>query len=200
MPISKIQSTVGHLVPGVHVHALAGADAFARMDMMMDVKAGTVELRWVNPEVAERRHWRILKTETVMGVPVVHVDLAGVRQRLVLDSGCEHGYLLDLPDGGISAPDLEDVHPLTGAFRTESREYEAHLHAECAPDQRGASIPAGSLRFGRLSGMLAMSVRMIGLDGVIGRSLLNQFRFRFTDGLGMISVDLNEELERGFKP
>ena len=113
-----------------------------------------------------------------MGVPVVTVTLDGNPVRMVLDTGCEHGFVVSFPKGGAPSPDLEDHHPMTGAFRSECREYAGALLAA-----EGSPLDLGPVRMGRIPPLLGATLGLLGLGGVIGFSVLKRYPVLFRNGM-----------------
>ena len=108
-----------------------------------------------------------LKSRSVMGLPVVEMEVAGQRVRAILDTGChEDGYFLGLPKDLRVGEIIRDANPIIGEFETTSRYAAATILAK-----DGSKIDLGECKFGDAPPVVAMALRAAGVGGVVGSAV-----------------------------
>ena len=155
------QGVLSRLTGGLRIDALVGMDLIAEHGLRYDLL--NRQLGWGLSEKAVDSA-TLLKSELVMGLPVIEMELAGRKMRAILDTGCHtDGYLLDLPQTLPDAGTICDESPMFGSFESVARYAEASVFAES-----GSKINLGRSRFGEAPPMLEFTLRAIGVDGVVG--------------------------------
>jgi hypothetical protein len=146
---------------GSHIDVVLGSDVLGRYAVAIDPEAGRV----VFDDDAARPHARSARLETVAGLPVVEVGLAGGRRRVLFHTGATLSCLRDAdtrahPCVGVA----RDSYPGLGEFATELRQ---------VPFVFGDQ-PA-SLECGQLPAPLERALRATDIDGIVGTNLLRTF-------------------------
>ena len=153
---------------GTRIDVLLGADLLARFAVAIDAETGRV----VFGEDRGPHCGRVVPLETIGGIPVVEVGLAGRALRTLFHTGatvsCLHGAdMRPYPFVGIA----RDFYPGQGEFATELR---------CVPLTFGDQ--AVGLTCGMLPPILDRSLLLAGLHGIVGTNLLQSFKVGWAPG------------------
>lgn len=162
---------------GVHIDGLLGSDVLGRYAVAIDPEAARVTF---DGKRAARSRARVAPLSVVAGLPVIDVGLGGRRMRVLLHTGATLSCLRDVdtkdyPCVGV----VRDCYPGLGEFTTELRRVplsfgDQPVHLECG------LIPAE----------LERALRAVGVSGVVGTNLLQDFALawgpHFSD-LGMVA-------------
>lgn len=164
---------------------LVGVDRLAALDLLVDAPNGFVALRPRHDGadaptddgtqlVSERRH----------ALPCVRLRFGDRTLHAVLDTGAALGYFVGDPPRQVEpGPEAVDHNPLVGRFTAPT--FAGALSVSSAD---GEALPLGTQRLGRIGGLLEASLRMAGVDAVIGGALFASRAVRFTDALGRVDV------------
>jgi hypothetical protein len=157
----RARSTLARLTGGLMIDALIGMDLITEQGLSYDLL--NRQLGWGIPQNT-LDSMIALRSELVMGLPVVHLELAGQPRRAILDTGCHFdGYFIDLPKNLPDAGVIQDENPIIGTIESAARYAEAALLAK-----NGTKINLGQGRFGEALPALEFALTSIGVDGVVG--------------------------------
>jgi ubiquinone/menaquinone biosynthesis C-methylase UbiE len=172
------------IAPGIDPDALVGVDHLAGRTVLIDTRNRLIALGGPSSTPTPGGHQ--LHTQRMFGLPVVHVRLEGAQstRRVALDSGAHLGYLLQIPGNFDPAGRRQDAHPLVGPFEVEVARGLMSLQSANGE----ADVPLGPVEVGTLPPMLAMNIRMAGLDGVLGNAVFDRAPVRFYSGLERIEL------------
>jgi len=144
---------------------LLGADILIKFDFVLDAPQGTVELsRQELEHVGET-----VPLEEFMSIPIVSTRIGYENHPMFFDTGAQlsyfqHDSLEEYPPGGV----VTDFYPGVGQFQTETYELNMLL---------------GSTEFvvrtGTLPELLATSLMMAGVDGIVGNQILADRRIGY---------------------
>jgi hypothetical protein len=163
----RSQGVLLRLTGGLRIDALVGMDLIAEHGLRYDLL--NRQLGWGLSEEAVDSA-TLLKSELVMGLPVIEMEVAGLKMRAILDTGCHTGgYLLDLPQTLPDAGTICDESPMFGFFESVAWYAEASVFAE-----GGSRIKLGRERFGEAPPVLEFAMRAAGVNGVVGPVALMQ--------------------------
>lgn len=148
-------------VIGIHIDVVLGSDVLGHFAVAIDPEACQV----VFDDDAAQPHARGAPLETVAGMPVVEVRVAGGRRRVLFHTGAVLSCLRDVdtrdhPCVGVA----RDSYPGLGEFATELRQ---------VPFVFG-DLPV-SLECGQLPPPLERALRTTDIDGIVGTNLLRTF-------------------------
>lgn len=148
-------------VIGINIDVVLGSDVLGRYAVAIDPEARQV----VFDDDAARPHARGAPLETVAGMPVVGVGLAGGRRRLLFHTGAVLSCLRDVdtrdhPCVGVA----RDSYPGLGEFATELRQVPLVFGDQPV-----------SLECGQLPAPLERALRTTAIDGIVGTNLLRTF-------------------------
>jgi len=159
--------TVNHLT-GKALDGLIGMDVISQTGLLYDRPGG--RLAWGEAAVADTDSIE-LESTTAQGLPVVTMEIAGRRMRVIADTGChEDGYLLDLPSNLPEAGRIRDANPIIGEFEAQARVAPAKIVAA-----DGSTINLGEGRFGEAPPLVALTLRAVGVEGVVGAVVIQRF-------------------------
>lgn len=155
------QGVLSRLTDGLRIDALVGMDLIAEHGLRYDLL--NRQLGWgLSENVLDSA--TLLKSELVMDLPVIEMEVAGRKMRAILDTVCHtDGYFQDLPQNLPSAGCIQDESPIIGPFECPAR------YAEASLLEAGLStIDIGMCRFGKAPDTLACTLKALTVDGVIG--------------------------------
>lgn len=153
--------TISELL-GMHVTTLLGTDILRNFKMLFDYR---------NAEVRFSRNdfdfsGQISPINTIMGVPLVELEVAGNKVNCALDTGAKISYLAStLTTSYTSVGKERDFYPGLGNFETECYNIDTALGEEHF-----------LVKYGNLPGVLEMALMMTGMKGVIGSDLFRNFK------------------------
>lgn len=143
---------------GRRIAGLLGVDVLARHDWILDLDAGTAT-------AGDRLELAGASTalDDFMGLPIVSVDIGGRAVRMVFDTGAQLSYW---EDDALAAHRVagehDDFFPGLGAFRVQAHHVPLHL----------AGTPLMT-RCARLPRLLALTLSLAGVAGVLGSEVLH---------------------------
>ena len=143
---------------GMECAGLLGADILGRFDHLLDARNRRLTVSTATLPAEGQQ----LELDDLMGIPIVTVRIGASDYRMFLDTGAQVSYfqneaLADFPPAG----SLTDFYPGFGEFQTETH----HV-----PVGIGDSL--FTLRCGSLPGLLGMTLRLAGADGIVGNEFL----------------------------
>lgn len=145
---------------GVDLDVLVGSDVLSRYAVTIDGAASRIVLEASPPSGA-----RTAPLETVAGLPVVEVELAGRRLRMLFHTGATLSCLRDVDTRGHRSIGVaRDCYPGLGEFGTELR-----LVRLMFGDQ-----PV-TLECGLMPAALERALRPVDVHGIVGTNLLEKF-------------------------
>lgn len=108
-----------------------------------------------------------LDMETVMGVPVIPMEIAGVPMRAILDTGASLSYApADAVEGQDPIRTVQDFYPMMGEFETGVWNLEAHFPHRRLAFEAGVLPPLLAVMLGMISGGW-----ILGVDFLRGRRI-----------------------------
>jgi len=147
---------------GRPVDGLLGMDILGRVDMLLDAPRGLVTFSDEPIEMVSEP----LPIDDVLGVPVVEARINGRPTRMFFDTGASIGYLRNVAMyDGVPAGQVDDFYPGLGRFTTETWRVDSRIGAA-----------QNAMRVGELPALLALTLGVAGVDGIIGNDLLVQRR------------------------
>lgn len=181
---ARVRQTVVHQT-GERPDALWGTDVLGSQTLRFDLPRREVVLG--GAPGSSSTNAKILKSDTFGGLPVVHVLVAGNPKRLVLDTGCHHGYLLDV--GGLkpTGTNIEDHSPLVsgGQFHAPKFRGEMNLLTE---DEEVISLGISDFGYVRDVDGICKTLVQFGLDGVVGGNVFRKKVIEFSNGMQTLAV------------
>ena len=150
---------------GAPVAGLLGTDVLNRFDIVLDVGAGLAHFT----SEAVPLEGEAVTLSDVMGVPVVQAQVDGRAHAMFFDTGAGVSYFQE--EGLEQYPPLEpaqDFYPGIGPFETPTWRL---------PVQLGGT--RFLLRTGRLPDLLAMTLAMAGVDGIVGNAICADHRIGY---------------------
>ena len=153
---------------GTRIDVLFGADVLARFAVTIDTERSVVVLG----DDRGPHRGRVVPVETIGGIPVVDVGLAGRALRMLFHTGAtvsclQCGDTRPYPCVGVA----RDSYPGLGEFATELRRVPLTFG-----DQ------AVGLICGMLPPVLARSLLLVGVHGLVGTNLLQSFKVGWAPG------------------
>lgn len=167
MAFERARNTLSRLTGGLRIDALVGMDLITEHGLAYNLSAG--EISW---GISQQKTGDLitLRSELVLGLPVIEMELARRKMRVILDTGCHtDGYVLDLPNMLPEAGIIRDESPMFGTFESAAWYAEASVLAK-----NGSKINLGRGRFGEAPPALEFALTSIGVDGVVGVPILQQ--------------------------
>jgi hypothetical protein len=178
----------------VDCRGLLGADVLGCFDQIIDLPGGRLTL-----DAGELEHpGHAIELEEFMGIPILPVTVAGETFRLFFDTGAQVSYLQDdVLDRFPSAGVMRDFYPGFGVFEKETHNVPISLgplvDLSCAcsfalPTRTSAFPETVTLRFGRLPGLLGMSLMMADAQGILGNAILHGRTAGYFPRRGILSL------------
>jgi hypothetical protein len=165
---------------GLEFDVLMGMDIIGGKDLLIDPANNSLVF-----EDRLEGSGHLLELKTLMGIPMIEIEIAGETVELVLDTGAATSYLdPDLLEGLDSVDEREDYYPLIGRFNTPIYQLDVSLDEE--------SI---DLEFGRLPDLLQMTLMLTGCRGILGTQILQHFGYILSIPRGEVCLN---KLERSF--
>ena len=153
---------------GTRIDVLFGADVLARFAVTIDAETSRV----VFGDDRGLHRGRVVPVETIGGIPVVDVGLAGRALRMLFHTGATVSCL----PGGDTRP-----YPCVGV----ARDFYPGL-GEFATELRRVPLTFGDQAVGLICGMLppvlARSLLLVGVHGIVGTNLLQSFKVGWAPG------------------
>lgn len=145
---------------GVQCHGLLGADILGRFDHIIDIEKGSLTL-----SLDDELHCsssNAVSMDEFMGIPVVRACIGSMDYRMLFDTGAQISYFQDDSIAGFpAAGSVTDFYPGVGQFQTRTHEVLVTLGQD-----------SFVLRCGSLPGVLAATLMLAGVQGVIGNQVL----------------------------
>ncbi len=165
MAFERARNTLSRLTGGLRIDALVGMDLITEHGLAYDLSAGQIGWGISQQETGDLI---TLRSELVLGLPVIEMELAGRKMRAILDTGCHtDGYFLNLPKTLPDAGIIRDESPMFGPFESAARYAEVSLMA-----REGLKINLQPAKVGQTPLTLELPLKMAGVDGVVGASVL----------------------------
>lgn len=137
---------------------LLGMDILSRYDMLIDMPARELVLSTDPLEL----QGEALSLDEVLGVPIIELQVNNSPARVFFDTGAQVSYLQEAEAlGGRPAGEVSDFYPGFGPFTTDTW----HVDFALGPVLHTA-------RCGQLPGLLALTLQMAGVDGILGNGIL----------------------------
>lgn len=119
---------------------------------------------------------------SIMGIPVIEIEINGQRHRVFLDTGARLSYLLNEYTGDFESCGMEqDFYPGIGPFSTPrytiNTVFEGHV------------FPAN---YGNLPSMLANTLKYAGVTGILGYDFFSRFKVVLDLSSGHMSYAAND--------
>ena len=174
---SIMGSGVGNLceLSGVEFDTLLGMDIMSQYKVIFDY--GNSKLTFLSEDEADVAGTAYPLMD-VMGVKALEMRIGGKALRMAIDTGAPLSYVDTAVTAGMEpVGEREDFHPLAGRYVTRIFK----LDAEFA----GKQFPG---TYGNLPGLMGMSLKLGGLDGVVGYDFFKSFKvmFDFRDGVAVV--------------
>jgi len=164
-------------VSGLKEMAEVTCDGLLGMDILghFDHRFDLFEKKWTVAETLTLDGEKI-GIDIFMGVPICEVTVEGNRFRLFFDTGASIGYLLDdLLDRVPSDGTIRDFYPGFGTFETPVHPLDVEMG--------GSRI---FLAFGKLPDLLGATLKMAGVDGILGNEIIRSKQIGFSPKKGTI--------------
>ena len=143
---------------GENVAGIIGADLINPFDHIIDLRTNMLTVS----DEALACDGHVQKLDFFMGVPMLEAQIGGARCKLFFDTGAQISYYQDsVPAGAELAGRLDDFFPTIGKFTTDTHRFPVVL-----------SGFSPVVRFGKLPGLMGMSLGMAGVSGILGNELI----------------------------
>ena len=143
---------------GETVAGIIGADLINPFDHIIDLRTNTLTVS--DDQLTCDGH--VQKLDFFMGVPMLEAQIGGDRCKLFFDTGAQISYYQDsVPPSAVQAGTLHDFFPSAGEFSSETYRF---------PIALSGFRPV--VRFGKLPGLMGMSLGMAGVSGILGNELM----------------------------
>jgi len=150
---------------GTPFDGLIGTDILGPLDLEISLRDGVLRLCARLLEIEDGP-----VVESVQGVPLVTVEIAGAPVRMFFDTGAPLSYLSeDCVQECTALGEVEDFHPLLGRFRVPT--FSVPVKAW------GRSM---TIRAGQMPTMLEMALALGGAEGILGTAVLEHGVFRWS--------------------
>lgn len=151
---TQLSGYVGHSTAGI-----IGADVLNEFYLLIDVQGEHVSFSIDEVELPGDG----LQMEEMMGVPIIHANIAGADRRMFFDTGAQISYFQDeslntFPSEGA----VSDFYPGMEPFQTETYRVEVTIGGM-----------SQKLRCGSLPEVLGMTLMIAGTEGIIGNEILS---------------------------
>ena len=184
----NIQQSANHFVPNMHIDGLIGVHILGKYNIYYDVNNQILGLDRSNSLLKGKK----ITSKTQFGLPVITAYINNQKVCLALDTGADCGFLLKTPPSGYSlCGNIVDHHPLTGEFTTQT--WKGNLEIEICNQRHSIQ----NVRFGKLPQILALSLQMAQIDGVVGVDIFSKFAIQFShsfQNIEMIDIDIHSDL------
>ena len=148
---------------GVEFTTLMGMDILSQYRVVFDYE---------NEEITFLTHDEVgfegveMALPSLMGMILVNMQIAGRQCLMALDTGAPVSYLDDSITRGMQpVGEKEDFHPMAGRYVTPVYELEAEVGGKTF-----------SATFGNLPTVMALQLKLLGVDGVIGYDFFKSFK------------------------
>lgn len=119
-----------------------------------------------------------IDTEVIMGIPSVTITVGGRTVKSFIDSGAKVSYLSSaLIEDYPIVEKVQDFYPGIGSFETEISVLDVYIEDEKL-----------KLQTGRLPNMLGMMLVMLGVDGILGRDLFENYAILIEKETSQVSI------------
>lgn len=158
---------------GVKLDGIIGMDVLANHLLVFDG-----DRLFVDESPIPESDFSTIGNNTLMGIPVISVQIADRTINAFLDTGAKISYLnSDLLTSNPVEETLNDFYPGIGQFTSD-------VSTICV-QIAGCTV---SMRFGRLPSLLQMSLMMGGVQGILGRGLFNAYCVRLEKCGSQVSI------------
>jgi hypothetical protein len=143
---------------GEAVEGIIGADLINPFDHLIDLHTNTLTVS----DEALACDGHVQSLDFYMGVPMLEAQVGGARCKLFFDTGAQISYYQSsVPPGAEPAGAVDDFFPSAGEFSSETYRF---------PIVLSGFSPV--VRFGKLPGLMGMSLGMAGVSGILGNELM----------------------------
>lgn len=141
-----------------NVAGIIGADLINPFDHIIDLRTNTLTVS--DEQLTCDGH--VQKLDFFMGVPMLEAQIGGARCKLFFDTGAQISYYQgSVPHNAEPAGTLHEFFPTVGEFSSETYRFSIVL-----------SGFSPVVRFGKLPGLMGMSLGMAGVSGILGNELM----------------------------
>ena len=143
---------------GETVAGIIGADLINPFDHIIDLRTNTLTVS--DEQLACDGHVQPL--DFFMGVPMLEAQVGGARCKFFFDTGAQISYYQSsVPPGAEPAGTVDDFFPTVGKFTTNTHRFPVALNGF-----------SPVVRFGKLPGLMGMSLGIAGVSGILGNELM----------------------------
>lgn len=143
---------------GETVAGIIGADLINPFDHIIDLRTNTLTVS----DEQLTCDGNVQKLDFFMGVPMLEAQIGGARCKLFFDTGAQISYYQgNVPPNAEPAGPLVDFFPTVGEFTTDTYHFPVALNG---------FRPV--IRFGKLPGLMGLSLGMAGVSGILGNELM----------------------------
>lgn len=142
----------------VKIAGLVGGDVLSKYDHLFDCP----NREWIVSEGDTKITGQAIPVKMIMGIPVVVAQIDGKKHKMFFDTGAQVGYWLDeaitnFPPNG----QVKDFYPGYGIFETQTYNVQVTM-GEFIFTEKCGILPT----------LLGMSIKMAGVNGILGNQLL----------------------------
>lgn len=152
---------------GIEFTTLLGMDILSQYRVVFDYENN--QITFLTDEEPGIEGTSVPLVNVMGGVKAVRVLISGQPLTMAIDTGAPLSYVDPMVTDGLEQVGMkEDFHPMAGRYTTPVFQLDAEL---------GGKRFAGS--YGNLPTMMGLSLRLGGLDGVIGYDFFRSFKIQF---------------------
>lgn len=149
---------------GYDIDVLMGMDILGKYLILTDYKQKQVTFS--DEEISLPSSSSVLLTQGPMGVVCLDLTVKGKLLKVALDTGAKISYIKESMTADETQTGIkDDFNPMTGKFKTPIFDMDAEI----------VGLPF-NVQFGILPPLLATSLQLAGIEGVIGYDLFNTFK------------------------
>lgn len=163
---------------GTRVTTLLGTNCLSHFKVLLDYSGQKAKFMGREEGVPGTQ----IYIDSLMGVPLIEVEIANQIHKLFLDTGAKLSYLDVDYTGHLESQGTEqDFYPGLGAFTTPVYEITTHFEGY-----------GFSARYGNLPTIMAQTLRGLGINGILGYDFFNKFKVCLDLKDGLMGYELNK--------
>ena len=157
LTVSKISEMLG-----IEITTLLGVDILSDYKILFDYKNEVIEFHKQEIDFDGTE----IGISNFMGIPIIELTIESQSLKFILDTGAKLSYLSDsITNNYTSIGTDEDFYPGVGIFETE-----------CFKISTSYADNHFIVRYGNLPTLLQMTLKLGGIDGIIGFDFFNNFK------------------------
>ncbi|CAF2525048.1 unnamed protein product [Rotaria sp. Silwood2] len=166
---------------GLHVDGLIGMDILIHFDIRFtrnQITFSDTPILHVDTAI------KLPIVETVMGIPIITLNIGQEDRKIFFDTGAKLSYLSEDLLVGTPIGEMDDFHPTIGAYKTNAYKIDVVINDKVE-----------TLTFGSLPSLLRMLLVMGQTKGIIGTELLNKYSIILSNSGKILVLEPSNEEE-----